>query len=68
MIKQKILRAILGPILLILIGCSSEEPSEINTNALEQKYWVADYAAPLSFPWARTWLPDGTLLLTERFG
>ena len=68
MIKRQIRTAILASVILILIGCSSEELSEIKTGAFEQKYWVEEYLAPLNFPWAMTWLPDGTLLLTERVG
>ena len=68
MIKQRIRTVIFGSILLTLIGCLSEEPSEIKTGTFDQKYWVEDYVVPLNFPWAMTWLPDGTLLLTERFG
>ena len=68
MTKQRIRTAILTSILLVLIGCSSEEPGETKAGAFEQKYWVEDYVTQLSFPWAMTWLPDGTLLLTERFG
>ena len=68
MTKQRIRTAILTSILLVLIGCSSEEPGETKVGAFEQKYWVEDYVTQLSFPWAMTWLPDDTLLLTERFG
>ena len=68
MTKQRIRTAIVTSILLVLIGCSSEELSETKTGAFEQKYWVEDYVTQVKFPWAMTWLPDGTLLLTERLG
>ena len=68
MTKQRIQAAILTSILLVLIGCSSEDPGETKAGAFEQEYWVEDYVTQLNFPWAMTWLPDDTLLLTERFG
>ncbi|MBT7174600.1 MAG: hypothetical protein HN900_07975, partial [Gammaproteobacteria bacterium] len=68
MTKQRIQTAILTSILLVLIGCSSEDPGETKAGAFEQKYWVEDYVTQLNFPWAMTWLPDGTALLTERRG
>ena len=68
MTEQRIRTAIVTSILLVLIGCSSGELSETKTGAFEQKYWVEDYVTQVKFPWAMTWLPDGTLLLTERLG
>ncbi len=68
MTKQRIRTTILTSILLVLIGCSSEEPGETKAGAFEQKYWVEDYVTQLNFPWEMTWLPHGRLLLTERVG
>ncbi|MDG1234303.1 MAG: PQQ-dependent sugar dehydrogenase, partial [Pseudomonadales bacterium] len=68
MMKQRIQAALLSSIFLVLIGCSFEEVSETKPGAFQQQYWVEDYVTQLSFPWAMTWLPDGTALLTERRG
>ena len=66
--KQTVRTTILSLVLLVLIGCSSEEVGETIPGAFQQQYWVEDYVTQLSFPWAMTWLPDGTALLTERRG
>lgn len=68
MIKRRIRAAILGSALLVIAGCSSNEPGRTNPGAFEQAYWVEDYVTDLNFPWSVTWLPDGGLLLTERLG
>ena len=68
MIKQRIQVALLITIFLVLFGCSSEEVGETKPGSFEQKYWVEDYVTQLNFPWSMTWLPDGTLLVTERRG
>jgi glucose/arabinose dehydrogenase/cytochrome c2 len=68
MIKQRIQVVLLITIFLVLGGCSSKAVGKTKAGAFEQKYWVEDYVTQLNFPWAMTWLPDGTLLLTERFG
>ena len=68
MIKQRLRATLLTPIVLVLVGCSPEKVGEIKPGAFEQKYWVEDHVTQLNFPWAMTWLPDGTLLVTERRG
>lgn len=68
MTKQRIRATILTSIFWILVGCSSKELGETKPGAFEQKYWVENYVTQLNFPWAMSWLPDGTLLLTERLG
>src|SRR5690606_42035100 len=33
-----------------------------------QAFWVEQLASGLNAPWGMAWLPDGTLLITEKFG
>lgn len=33
-----------------------------------QAFWVEEIASGLNAPWGMAWLPDGTLLITEKFG
>ena len=68
MIMQRIQVVLLITIFLVLGGCSSKEVGKTNPGSFEQKYWVEDYVTQLNFPWSMTWLPDGTLLITERRG
>ena len=58
----------LAALMLAIAGCTSNETDSSKPGAFEQTYWVEDYVGDLSFPWSMTWLPDGSILLTERLG
>jgi glucose/arabinose dehydrogenase/cytochrome c2 len=66
--KRNVRLLMLGAFVLVIAGCTSIEPSKVRPDGFAQAHWVEDYVTGLSFPWAMTWLPDGSLLLTERLG
>ena len=53
---------------LLATACTPANPDPAEPGAFEQPYWIENYLGELRFPWSMAWLPDGTLLLTERLG
>ena len=61
--------ALIAALLIAINGCTSgDDARATQSDAFEQGYWIEDYVSDLSFPWSMAWLPDGSLLLTERLG
>jgi glucose/arabinose dehydrogenase/cytochrome c2 len=50
-----------------LLG-AAEKLTAAHTDAFSQSHWVENYVQGLKFPWEMAWLPDGSLLVSERMG
>jgi len=53
---------------LMLSGAAAVVAQEPAPQGSEQTFWVEQLASGLNAPWGMVWLPDGTLLITEKFG
>jgi glucose/arabinose dehydrogenase/cytochrome c2 len=70
---MRLLRAI-KPVAWLLCGCmisgvaGSAAAADDTPPAASQKFWVEQLAAGLNAPWSMAWLPDGDMLIVEKFG
>lgn len=58
---------------LIIVGLSAsctapKKKKDIAINTLERSYSIEKVVANLDNPWGMTWLPDGSMLITEKSG
>lgn len=60
--------AIHAAVVFALVACAPADLEVGEAAPFERPYWIEDYVSELSFPWSMAWLPDGSLLLTERLG
>lgn len=61
---RNIWRATVG--LLVVHLCSADVPTSSSSD--QQVFWVEEMASGLDNPWSMAWLPNGDLLITEKFG
>ena len=68
MTLNRMLFSIIYAFLLIFLGsCTEKSDNSINTPQ-EQAFTATLVVEDLSIPWGMTWLPDGSMLITEKSG
>lgn len=56
-------------LLLLIIGCNAQvKPTDISIQDEVIRYTFETVAADIQNPWGMTWLPDGSMLVTEKSG
>jgi aldose sugar dehydrogenase len=56
-------------LLLLCIGCNAQvKPADVSIQDEEKNYTFETVAANIQNPWGMTWLPDGSMLVTEKSG
>lgn len=63
--KKVILKILL---LTIFISCAQEKKNDILLNPDPKNYSIEIVVPDLQIPWGMTWLPDGSMLITEKSG
>jgi len=52
----------------IFSACAQKKNNDIAINTEAPTYWIETVIDNLSNPWGMTWLPDGSMLITEKSG
>ena len=66
---KKIISVYLSILFLLLLSCEAQvNPNNIPLRKEVKKYTFQTVASGIDIPWGMTWLPDGSLLVTEKSG
>ena len=54
---------------LLSVGCEAQvKPNDIPLKEVSKNYKLETVAADIANPWGMVWLPDGSMLVTEKSG